>query len=472
MELPLDAVWTKWFDSDPRAASERADAAEAKRERMDQAQLNAEGIEVAEIKPGALAKAHAAALEKAASAAEQWRRSARSLRLVKGKRIARKNWAVGARIGYQTFAHARRSRSALAGFLILFVIPAIFSILYFSLIVSSEFTSEARFAVRGGERVSTDAISALTGLASFTQVQDSMIVANYVRSQAIVEALEKEIDLRAIYSKHSIDWLSRFNADKPIEAFVKYWLRRVKTSIESPSGIITVKISAFSPEDALKVADATVDLSERLVNGLSTRALNDAVTQAERELARAESRLSAARVALRDLRNSQATLDPRRTAEGIGKLVAELRLEKIHLEQDVAAAERGNIEASAPQVQIMRARLEVIGEQIASLEERVTSQDGAQTEALSGKITRFDELELERQIAEKQYTQAAAALERARVNAEGKRVYLATFVRPVLAYEPSYPHRFLFSLLGVGAAALLYVGGMAVFRAMRRKLAG
>ncbi len=439
---------------------------------MEQAELNAEGAEAAGIKSGALAKAHAAALEKAASAAEEWRRAARSLRLAKGKQIARRNWAVGARIGYQTFSQARRSRSAFAGFLILFVIPALSSVIYFSLIATSEFTSEARFAVRGGEHVSTDAISALTGLASFTQVQDSLIVANYVKSQAIVEALEKEIDLRAIYSKHSIDWFSRFKADKPIEAFVKYWLWRVKTSIESPSGIITVKIGAYSPEDALKVANATVDLSERLVNGLSTRALNDAVAQAESELARAESRLSAARVALRDLRNSQATLDPRRTAEGIGKLVAELRLEKIHLEQDIEASERGNIEANAPQVQIMRARLEVIGEQIVNLEEKVTSQDGASTEALSGKITRFDELELERQIAEKQYTQAAAALERARVNAEGKRIYLATFVHPVLAYEPSYPHRFAFSLLGVGASALLYVGGMAAWRAAQRKLAG
>ena len=434
--------------------------------------MSAEGPQAAEIKPGAIAKTNAAALEKAARAAEEWRRSARSLRLAKGKRLARPNWAVAAQVGFRTFSQARRSRSALAGFLILFVIPAISSIVYFSLIASSQYTSEARFAVRGGERVSTDAISAFTGLASLSQVQDSLIVANYMKSQAIVEALEKEIDLRAIYSNHAIDWLSRFDADKPIEAFVNYWLGRVKTSIESPSGIITVKISAFSPEEALKVADATVDLSERLVNGLSTRALNDAVTEAETELARAESRLSAARVALRDLRNAQATLDPRRTAEGIGKLVAELRLEKIHLEQDMSAAERGNVGADAPQIQIMRARVDVLSEQIASLEDKVTSRDGAQADALSGKITRFDELELERQIAEKQYTLAAAALERARVNAEGKRVYLATFVHPVLAYEPSYPHRLAFSLLGVGASALLYVGGMAAWRAMQRKYAG
>lgn len=431
--------------------------------------MSAADPDAADIKAGALAKAHAAALEKAASASEEWRRAARSLRLAKGRRVARPSWAVGARIGYHSFAQVRRSRSALIGFFVLFVAPAVSSVAYFSLIASSEYTSEARFAVRGGERVSTDAISALTGLASFTQVQDSLIVVNYLKSQAIVEALEQDVDLRALYSNHSIDWLSRFNADDSIEDFVKYWLSHMKVSVEAPSGIVTVKISAFTPDETLKIANATVDLSERLVNGLSTRALKDAVDQAESELARAEGRLSAARVALRDLRNTQATLDPRRTAEGIAKLVSELRLEKIHLEQDITGAERGNVNANAPQVQIMRARLDIIGEQIASLEEKVTSQDGSQGETLSGKITRFDELELERQIAEKQYTLAAAALERARVNAEGKKVYLATFVHPVLARDTTYPHRFLFSLLSLAASALLYVGGMAAWRAAQRK---
>ncbi|PNG25640.1 hypothetical protein [Methylocella silvestris] len=439
---------------------------------MGQAEVSGGGADASAVKSGALAKAHALALDRAASAAEEWRRSARGLRLVKGKRITRPSWAVGVRLGHHGFSQIRRSRGALIGFFVLFVVPAVASVIYFSLIASSEYTSEARFAVRGGERVSTDAISALTGLASFTQIQDSLIVSNYVKSQAIVEALEREIDLRAIYSKHSIDWLSRFNADEPIEAFVKYWVWRLKTSIESPSGIVTVKVSAFSPEDALKIADATVDLSERLVNSLSTRALNDAVAQAGMELARAESRLSAARVALRDLRNTQATLDPRRTADGIGKLVAELRFEKIRLEQDITAAGRANVGADAPQVQIMRARVDVIGEQIASLEDQVTSQDGSSSQTLSGKITRFDELELERQIAEKQYTLTAAALERARVNAEGKKVYLATFVHPVLAYEASGPHRLVYSLLGVAASALLYVAGMAAWRATQRKLAG
>lgn len=420
---------------------------------------------------GALAGTHAAALERAATASEELRRSARAVRLAQGRTASRLSWDVAVRVGYRTFGSIQRSRASLAGFLAFFVIPAALVAAYFSFIASSQFTAEARFAVRGSEQVPVDTLAALTGLASFTQAQDSLIVANYVQSQALVEALDREAGLRAIFGRRGIDWFSRFDAGDPIEDLVKYWQWHIKTWIEAPSGIVTMRVSAFSPEEALRIANATVDLSERLVNGLSTRARQDAVTEAEAELKRAETRLTNARITLRDLRNQQSTLDPQRTADGINTLISELRLEKIHLEQELTAAKRGNVSDSAPQVQIMRRGAEVIGEQMSGLEQLLTSQDKPEHGTIAGKITRFDDFELEQQIAEQQYTLAAAALERARINAEGQKVYLATFVHPVLPTDSTYPKRILFSLLGVAAVALLYLTGMGLWGAARRKLA-
>jgi len=428
--------------------------------------------ESGDLNPGAFAERRAAALARAASVSEELRRSARTMRLAKTRAVSPRSWQVGARLGYQTFTQAWSLRPELLGLLIFFAAPAGLVVGYFSLIASSQYISEARFAVRGGERPASDVLSAVTGLASFTQVQDSLIIVNYIKSQALVEYLDRQIGLRAIYGSDKIDWVSRFKLKAPIEDFVKYWRGRVKISIESPSGIVTVQVSAFTPEDALKIADATVDLSERLVNGLSEQARKDAVSEAESELARAENRLRNARTSLRDLRNEQSTLDPRRTAEGIGRLISELRLEKIRLEQALTASRRGNVAETAPQNQILRTRIDVIGEQIAGLDELLTSQGGSGADTIAGKITRFDEFELEKQIAEKQYTLAAAALERARINAEGKKVYLATFVRPVLAHDPSYPNRLLFSLLGVGAVAATYRIGLVGSRMALRKLGG
>ncbi|HEY8031952.1 MAG TPA: hypothetical protein VIF02_06160 [Methylocella sp.] len=422
-------------------------------------------------KPGALAEMHAASLERAAIASEELRRSARSVRLANAKAVSRISWAITARFAYRTFNPIRRSRTDLIGFLAFFAAPAALAVIYFSLIASSHYTSEARFAVRNSERPPIDAIAAVTGLESITEVQDSLIVVNYVQSQAFVEALDRQLNLRVMFGRDGIDWISRFNTDDPIEDLVKYWHWHIKTSIDSTSGIVTVQVSAFSPEEALKIADATVDLSERLVNDLSARAHQDAIAEAEAELARAETRLTTTLVTMRNLRNQQSTLDPQKTAEGISSLISELRLDKIHLEQELTASIRGDVSESAPQVQIMRTRVGVIGEQITNLEQLLTSQDDKEPGTIAGKMTHFDAFELEQQIAEKEYTLAASALERARINAQGKSEYLATFVHPVLPQDTTYPKRVLFSFLAIGAAALLYAIGMALLRTALRNFA-
>jgi capsular polysaccharide transport system permease protein len=361
-------------------------------------------------------------------------------------------------LGYRRFSTAGGRWPRFAPLVFGLLIPAILVAGYIGFGMSSQYTSEARLAVRGGEQVSADPISAFTGLSSFTQAQDSLIVVSYVKSRAIVEELERTIGLRQMFSRSDIDWPARFTADAPIEDLVKYWRWKIKTNVESPSGIITIQVSAFAPEDALKIADAVVSASERLVNSMSTRASRDAMEKAQTELARSERRLGDVRMALQDLRNAQSTLNPRRTAEGINKLIGELRLERARLEDDANAAKRSQVNEGAPQMQLLRIRIAVIGDQMADLERQLTSTtDTAATATVSGKITRFDELELERQIAEKQYTLATESFERARINAERQKVYLTTFVTPLLPHDVAWPKsRFWFALAGLLVVAVLY----------------
>jgi capsular polysaccharide transport system permease protein len=62
-------------------------------------------------------------------------------------------------------------------------------------------------------------------------------------------------------------------------------------------------------------------------------------------------------------------------------------------------------------------------------------------------MTKFSELDLERQIAERLYSGAAASLEIARLTAERKMMYINAFVKPVVPQESQFPRRFLYSFL-------------------------
>lgn len=354
----------------------------------------------------------------------------------------------------------------LASFIVLVAIPSVLAIIYFVFIASSQYVSEARFAVRVSEHAGLESLSSLPTMQGVAAVQGSLIIANYVKSIAAVEALEGRVKLRELYSKPSIDWFSRFNPERPIERLERSWRGQTETSIEASSGIITVKVWAFSPEDSLRIGQAIVSLSEDMVNKLGERTRNDAIAQSQAELDRAEERLRKARAAVRDLRNEVGVIDPVLTNEGVAKLIAELESDLVLIDQELGTAKR-TLSPEAPQFVLLEARRQAIKDNIATLKARLTTPAGTDKDTLSAVMTRYDTLDLERQIAERQYTAAAAALEQARVAAERRGLYLATFVKPVLAQEVSYPNRFWMSVAAVALFGFIWLIIVSAFEFMR-----
>jgi capsular polysaccharide transport system permease protein len=327
-------------------------------------------------------------------------------------------------------------------FILTVLLPVTFSAGYLWLFASDQYASEVRFAVRGGgeNRAPTDVISGLTGSTSAIRLQDSMIVADFVRGRGMVEILEESLKLRQKFSGPNVDYIFGFNPARSIERLVRYWWWQITVSVERTSGIITVVVVAFTPQDALAIAKAIVSASEKLVNDLSDRSRRDSLRLAEDELALAERVLQSKISALKDLRTNQQTLDPTKTSEALTKVISEARMELLRLEGEYEAQKK-NVLESAPQMRVLDARTKAAREQIKILEARLTNSSPEKTGALADSISLFDRLKLEQDLAQKQYVAASVAFERARFEVDSQQVYLTTFVQPVLAEEGIYPKR-------------------------------
>lgn len=359
--------------------------------------------------------------------------------------------------------HSRFSRFLALSFLAIVAVPTLLTALYFAFIASDRYVSEARFAVRSGDRSALDLLAGGTDLGKMAQGQDTLIVTEYIKSRALVEEIQKSLDLRALFRRDGTDFLSRVAENASIEDLVSYWRWRVSTAVEMPSGIITLHVVAFSPEDAQKLAEAVVEQSELLVNQMSERARRDELRQAESEFARAEQKLKEIYAAMRDLRNQEGVLDPTVAAESLTALLTELRKARLKLEGDLIVA-RESMSEDSPVVRQLKAKIAAIDEQIEKITAQLTAANG-DAEALSDTIGAFEEMELRRQVAQDQYAAAALALENARVAADRQRIYLSTFVQPDLAQDALYPLRFWYSF-ATGVVLLivwLIVAGLARF---------
>jgi capsular polysaccharide transport system permease protein len=356
-------------------------------------------------------------------------------------------------------------------FLGLVAVPSLGSVVYFGFVAADQYVAEARFAVRSGAMAGLDALSSLTGMPSIQVVQDTQVVTNYIESRALVDLLEEKANLRARYSVPEADFYARLNPEKPIERIVKYWNRMARARIEMPGGIVVLDVRAFRPDDAVVLANAVVDASEQLVNHMNQRARRDSVATADQEFRLAGERLSQARAALELARNQEGILDASGEAKKAETVLSTLRTQKLEIEQQYSVA-RQSVSDDAPQQRNLRSRLDAISRQIEQVQAELTTRGGAAAganPALSGSMTKLATLELERQIAQTQYTTAAATLERARLSSQSKQIYLTTFVRPVAAEEALYPRRWLNIAITIGLSILAWAGflGLAKFAGER-----
>jgi capsular polysaccharide transport system permease protein len=399
-----------------------------------------------ETKRGALERARATS-QALADAARRARFSTRS----------RRNLSSG---GFK----ARRGAFAMRVFLwvslaVIFVIPSAAITTYLMFFASNQYEAEAQFTVMGGEVPAPDGIAAATGFPAMAIIQDTQIVTNYVQSRAAVEKIDADIDLRGMYSRPEIDAWARFSHDKPIEKFVKYWRGMTSVSIGMPAGIVTFRVKAFSPQDAHRIADEVLKISEDLINQLNARMNRDAVKTAEQELSDTAKRLAAALTAMEKARNEEGVLDTGKTGEALVKLSTELRGQVARLQGSYDAT-LTEVDETAPQMHALKARIDAAKGQIADIDALLTTNGaGGSGHALSASISRFGEVDLERQVAERLYAGAVASLELAKMVAEHKMMYLNVFVSPVEPEEPRYPRRLLDS-------AIAAFGSLAVWGAL------
>lgn len=354
------------------------------------------------------------------------------------------------------------------------LLPTLLATLYFGFIAAPQYVAEARFAVRGPDDGSspTDALGALAGFggAATGVISDSYIVAQYIESTQLVGNLQRSVDLRNAYTSDKADFIAKYRPydfEDTIEHLTTFWNSVAWVYYDPISGIITFTVRAFTPDDALKIAKEAVRESEKVVNKLSERAREDAISLAKQEQARAELRLKVARKSIQDYRDRKGQTDPITTATAKSTLVATLEAELAKQEADIAGR-LAFLSKDSPSVRVLRQTADAIRSQIEQERAKIGALENKNpTQLMSTDLAEFEGLQTERDFAQKAYEQASVAVEQARVRAEQQSRYLATFVEPHLPEDSLYPARVQMILLVALCSALAWALGTLVFYGIR-----
>jgi capsular polysaccharide transport system permease protein len=354
----------------------------------------------------------------------------------------------------------RRHWGLMISFLVVAVLPIVFSAIYLWGIARDQYASTVAFSIRKEEVQSSlgllGSISKLSGSGG-----DAQVLYEFIRSQELVATIDKKLDLRRIYS---VGWpddiVFSYDPDGTVEDLLRHWKRKVNITYDSGSSLMTLQVLAFSAEDATAIANEILDESTRMINALSADAREDATRYARAEVDRSVERLKQARSELTAFRLRTRIVDPQADLQGqmgvLNSLQAQLADSLVELD-----LLRGSAREDDPRIQQASRRIEVIESRLASEREKFgEGGQGPSGEDYATLVADFERLTVDREFAETTYRAALVSYDAALAEAQRKSLYLAAYIQPTKAERSDFPSRW--TLLGLTAFFILMAWSIGV----------
>ncbi len=341
------------------------------------------------------------------------------------------------------------------------ILPTLIALVYFGLLAEDVYISESRIVVRHPEQGQVSPLDAAldrTGFGAANEGNNTVIA--YLQSRAAITEANADGSLKGAYTRPDLFWFDRFGLlGDSDEQFYRYFQDKLEVEEGATTQVLTIRVRAFDPKKAQAINARLVERSEALVNSLSKRSQSDLITIAETEVADATAKARGAALALAGYRNQSGIVDPVQESEVGLQMISKLQDELIAAQTRLRQLQTYTPEAS--QIPFLKSQVRDLQREIDEARSNLTGGRSS----LSSALTRYQELQLDVEFAEKQLAATRASLQEARAEARRKQAYLEQIAAPSLPDYPVEPRRIrsifatlVLGLLAWGVLSMLLIG--------------
>ncbi len=341
-------------------------------------------------------------------------------------------------------------------FLFLVIAPLILSGIYYYQHASPQYVAETHYIIRGTEKNPGDMLGMLTGMPGLSaSAGESMIAKDYILSRQFLLESKQNINIKALFSSNEIDWWASLRPDlisyllNPNEKVseedvLDYWQNNiVDINYDSNSGITTLEVTAFKPEDSVKIAKEILRQALKFVNNLSNNSRSDTLRLANAELQAAKLDLDDIREKIVRYGDKEQIVIPQQRILADQGIITELRTQLATLEANLTRL-NSFLQPTSPEVRTARVKVSSLKRQIRKQQARSKGKRKTVTRVIQKTNTFKSEL----LFAEQVYLAALGSYRAARLESARKQQYLDVIVQPQLPDESLKPEK-LMSILSV-----------------------
>ena len=351
-------------------------------------------------------------------------------------------------------------------FAISILVPVVLGALYLFLMAPDQYVTEYRFSVRvpvgqpGSLAQGGSSLSALFGgnPTPGTDLLDNYTVADYSNSAQAAADLDAKINLRDIFNK-PLDPFSRVGSKASAERLAKYYNSMVYSDYDASSGLVVVRVKAYSAEDSYKIATSLFGLSADLVNSIGQNSQADSVRFAHAQVDKATAKIADLRAKLAGLRRNTGIVSPNDGPQDIisgnETLINNLVARDVQIKGQMALVMAQLHNPNAPQMAALRQQLSANSAQLATARKTVS----AGASGLANTVGQFEDIQTQLTNAQNVLTSANQNYALAQAGADAQRLYLTAYVKPRLPESPVEPNRWYGLLLVVMVSGMVWIVG-------------
>jgi capsular polysaccharide transport system permease protein len=328
-------------------------------------------------------------------------------------------------------------------------------------LATPQYEAEAAFIIRGPEDQGGGgggSLFSLGGPAANGQALDGYAVAEYARSHGALEELRKRVPYDTMMTKAGDDLLMRYRIEPGAESDIHYFNRMVNVEFSLTRQIVTMRVYAFTPEDAKAIAVAMIDIVETFANRMNEKARNDLLRAAQREVDMAASDLRDREAQILRWRFENNNIDPAKFTEMVMNSIS--RVEEALIEARIDLSRLSNLVDPGERGRELEARISVLSGELQHQQQRLTG-GGDDTAARQTMV--YEQLVLSREISTELYETAVESLSMARAEADRQQKFLVLLQEAFADNSADWPNgpslvgtTFLASLLAFWIGRFLY----------------
>jgi capsular polysaccharide transport system permease protein len=322
---------------------------------------------------------------------------------------------------------------------------AIFALLFFSAlfyieVVKSElYESSTAVMVKDlNKDVATPDLGlSLLGAGSSSQLQDSMVIQEYLNSLDMLLLIDKKFNLIKHYESSDLDIVERLSKSATQEDILAFYQARLNIFYDETSSILHISFAHTNPAIAQEIVRFMIKQVEFTLNEFNRKKAKKQLTFIEEQHAENKKSLDEASILLEDYQNKNLLLDPKNKAEVSSAIIAELE-NKLMQKRIELQTKKNYLNANNYELTALKSEIKEIKRALLKAKERLT---GSGKNKLNKVLFEYERLKMRLEFALEVYKTSLVKLESAKLDTIKSAKTLTILIQPNLPDGYTYPNK-------------------------------